>query len=52
MYSNKEIESYMQSFNLDRETALKELEEIWEDQLKIQNESMEDLYADIKRSMR
>ncbi|HDK7194867.1 TPA: hypothetical protein PTV74_003174 [Clostridium botulinum] len=44
--SEKDIESYMQQFNVDRATAIQEIDEIF----KIQAKEMEEVYQDIIRS--
>ncbi|APH21070.1 TPA: hypothetical protein ACXDAY_002175 [Clostridium botulinum] len=44
--SEQDIESYMQQFNVDKATAIQEIDEIF----KIQTKEIEEVYEDIIRS--
>nr|DAH73368.1 MAG TPA: hypothetical protein [Caudoviricetes sp.] len=51
MYSEKYIQDYMRQFEVAREQAIKELEEIYLDEEEKDIQEMEKVYEQIKRSM-
>ena len=51
MYSEKYIQDYMRQFEVAREQAIKELEEIYLDEEEKDIQEMEKVYEQIKRSI-
>lgn len=51
MYSEKYIQDYMRQFKVDREQAIKELEEIYLEEEEKDIQEMEKVYEQIKRDM-
>lgn len=49
--SESDIKSYMEQFKVNREQAIKDVKEIYEEENKKYRGQMEDVYEGIKRSM-